>query len=249
MIRRPTRRFASAAVVFVAAPLLALAATGETIVVGDFSHADPGASPPRNWTPITFRQVERHTRYTVTRDDLAGTVLCAEADASASGLAHRLDLPAESHPRLRWRWKAQNVLAKGDVTRQSGDDYPARVYVTFRYSPERLSLAERVKYATARLLYGDYPPHASIAYVWDTRAAVETTVPNAFTDRARMIVVESGATRLGQWLSYERDIVVDYRRAFGDEPPPISGIAIMTDADNTGETAAACYGDIELIAR
>jgi len=38
----------------------------------------------------------------------------------------------------------------------------------------------------------------------------------------------------------------DYKQAFGKEPPMISGIAIMTDTDNTGESATAYYGDILL---
>ena len=246
--RRPWR-VGSVAAALALTPLLVFAAASDLVAVGDFSHQDIGAVTPRNWTPVNFRQIDRHTRYTLTVDATAGIVVCAEAEASASGLARRLDLPAAQHPLLRWRWKVRNVLAKGDVTKKSGDDYPARVYVMFKYSPERVSIGVRLQYATARLLYGEYPPHASIAYVWDTRAPVETTVPNAFSDRARMIVVETGAARLGQWLSCERDIVADYRRAYGEEPPPIAGIAIMTDADNTGESAAACYGDIDLIAR
>ena len=38
----------------------------------------------------------------------------------------------------------------------------------------------------------------------------------------------------------------DYRKAFGDEPTAVSGIAIMTDTDNTGESAIAYYADIVL---
>jgi hypothetical protein len=38
--------------------------------------------------------------------------------------------------------------------------------------------------------------------------------------------------------------VADYRAAFGEDPPPINGVAIMTDTDNTGESATAYYGDI-----
>lgn len=243
------RLICASAAAIASTPLAAVAADNAVIHVADFANAVPGAAVPAGWVPVTFRQIDRHTRYAVTRDPQAGMVVCAEANASASGLARRLDLPAAQYPLLRWRWKAQNVLAKGDVTRKDGDDYPARVYVTFRYSPERLSAAARLQYAAARLLYGEYPPHASIAYVWDTRAPVGTIVPNAFSDRARMLVVETGAGRLGQWLAYARDVVADYRRAFGEEPPPIAGIAIMTDADNTGESATACYGDIELASR
>jgi hypothetical protein len=59
-----------------------------------------------------------------------------------------------------------------------------------------------------------------------------------------MIVVESGETRLNQWVIEERNVYEDYKRAFGEEPPMISGVAIMTDTDNTGESAIAYYGDI-----
>ena len=37
---------------------------------------------------------------------------------------------------------------------------------------------------------------------------------------------------------------MDFGEAFNAEPPIISGVAIMTDSDNTGETASAWYGDI-----
>ena len=59
-----------------------------------------------------------------------------------------------------------------------------------------------------------------------------------------MIVVESGSALLNQWVSEERDLYADYTKAFGEEPPMISGVAIMTDTDNTGEATIAYYGDI-----
>lgn len=59
-----------------------------------------------------------------------------------------------------------------------------------------------------------------------------------------MIVVESGKNHLNTWVNEERDVYENYRNAFNDEPPMISGVAIMTDTDNTGESATAYYGDI-----
>ena len=69
-------------------------------------------------------------------------------------------------------------------------------------------------------------------------------VPNPFTDRVKMIVVESGAENLNTWVGQQRNIYEDYKQAFGEEPPMISGVAIMTDTDNTRESATAYYGDI-----
>lgn len=224
----------------------AIGAAFEPVVVGAFSRSEPGGPLPDGWAPLTFRHIDQHTRYTLVRDDEAGIVVRAEANAAASGLLRKLDVPVHDWPLLTWRWKADNLIAKGDVTRKEGDDYPARIYVAFRYSPERLGFADRLKYAAARFLYGEYPPHAGLNYIWETQAPAGTLVTNPFVDRVKMIVVESGPARLRQWVSYERDIVADYRRAFGEDPPPISGVALMTDSDNTGESVVAYYGDIAL---
>jgi hypothetical protein len=85
---------------------------------------------------------------------------------------------------------------------------------------------------------------AAILYIWESHAPVGTMVPNPYSDRVMMFVVESGADKLNQWVSEEHNVLEDYKRAFGEEPPMISGVAIMTDTDNTGESATAYYGDI-----
>jgi len=69
-------------------------------------------------------------------------------------------------------------------------------------------------------------------------------LPNPYTDRAMMIAVESGAGKVSQWVTQTRNVLEDYRKAFHSDPPMISGVAIMTDTDNTGESATAYYGDI-----
>jgi hypothetical protein len=67
---------------------------------------------------------------------------------------------------------------------------------------------------------------------------------STYTSNDMIIAVESGPGEAGRWLSVRRNIVEDYRRAFGEPPPDVSAIAIMTDTDNTGESALAWYGDI-----
>ena len=217
----------------------------DSIVIGDFASAPSGSLPPE-WKPLTFRGIGTHTRYAAVPDPDHGQVVMASANASASALIRRVDVDASSFPLLRWRWKVGNLIAGSDVTRRAGDDYPARIYVTFRYDPSRVSLVERARFAAVRLIYGEYPPHSGLNYIWDGKAAQGTMVPNPHTARVAMVVVESGAAHLREWRNYERNIVDDYRRAFGEDPPAISGIAIMTDTDNSGEAATAWYGNISL---
>jgi hypothetical protein len=218
------------------------------LTVGAFSAQPPGGALPGGWRPLHFRNIDRHTRYALVRDG-GQVVVQATAEASASGLVRELTIDPREHPRLAWRWKIGNVLEKGDVSRKDGDDYPARVYVTFAYDPTRVGAWERAKYEAAKFFYGHYPPLRSINYIWESRAPVGTVVPNAYTERVRMIVLRSGAGEANRWVGEERDLVADYHAAFGEEPPTISGIAIMTDTDNTGERATAWYGDIRFLPR
>jgi len=135
------------------------------------------------------------------------------------------------------------LLTRSDVSRKDGDDYPARLYVTFEYDADRVSLATKLKYAAGRALFGDIPI-GTLNYIWETRTPVGTIVENAYTDFARMIVLESGTEHIGKWMEEERNILDEYRNAFREDPPSINGVAIMTDTDNTKDRATAYYGDI-----
>jgi len=213
------------------------------IEVGKFSSEKAGNALPPDWKPLTFKKIERHTAYELVKDD-GKVVIKAVAKASASGLAREIKINPKEYPIIQWRWKVANVLKKGNVKRKEGDDYPARIYITFQYDPSKLSLAEKAKYDAIKVLYGQDPPLGAINYLWESKTPVGTIVPNPYTDRVKMIVVESGAAKLNRWVNEERNLYEDYKKAFGAEPPLISGVAIMTDTDNTGESATAYYGDI-----
>jgi len=224
-------------------PWAAFSQSPPVIEVGKFSSEPPGSLLPADWKPLIFKKIERHTTYTLVKDGDT-VIIKAVAEASASGLTREMKIDPKEYPIVQWRWKVNNLLKKGDVHQKEGDDYPARIYITFQYEPGKLGFFEKAKYEMIRLLYGQYPPLAAINYIWESNAPKGTMVPNPYTDRVRMVVVESGETRLKQWVSEERNIYEDYKQAFGHEPPMISGVAIMTDTDNTNESATAYYGDI-----
>jgi hypothetical protein len=215
------------------------------IKVGDFSSEKADGPLPEGWKPLFFKKIESHTDYRLVEDQ--GTVvLKAASRASASGLTRPLRIDPRRHPFLEWRWKVMDLLAEADMTKKGGDDSPARVYVTFEYDPKGASLLTRAEFEAARIAQGEYPPLGAINYVWATRAEPETVLKSPYTDRVRIIVLESGPTKLGRWLTEERDLCLDYRRAFGEEPPLVSGVGLMTDTDNTGGSATAFYGDLRL---
>ena len=213
--------------------------------VGRFSGSRPGSAPPDGWKPLTFKKVPKSTVYELVTDG-AAVVVKATSDAGASGLTKEVTIDPSVFPVVHWRWKVENLLTRSDVTRKSGDDYPARLYITFEYDPEKVSLGRKLKYKAGRALFGDIPI-AALNYIWDTKTPIGTVVDNAYTDFAKMIVVETGAAKVGVWVEESRNVYQDYKQAFGEDPPMINGIAIMTDTDNTKERAIAYYGDIRFV--
>lgn len=217
----------------------------ETPLLTPFSSAAPGAALPAPWKLTTLPGTTHHTKYALVRDGNA-VVLRAEAHASISGVAHPLKLDIRTHPLLEWRWKVVNLLKKSDMAAKAGDDYPARVYVLFDYDIRKLPLSVRARIRMARLMGADVPL-AALCYVWDGKAAAGTSLWSAYTDRVRMIVAESGDANLGKWVTVRRDVGADFREAFREEPPAVSGVVLATDTDNTGESATAYYGDIRFL--
>lgn len=218
-------------------------AESDFIAVGRFSSAAPGDALPYGWEPLEFKKIQRHTRYTLVQDD-GRVVLKAVSEQSASGLAKRVRIDPREFPIIDWQWKVGNILSKGDAYKKEGDDYPARIYITFEYDGSRVGFFGRIKYKALRSMLGRYPPLGVVTYIWGSKAPVRTMVKNAFSDQVAMFVIKSGPQNLYTWYNERRNVYEDYKRAFGREPTNISGVVIMTDSDNTGQSATAFFGDI-----
>ncbi len=224
------------------APMTARAESPSVIEVAKFSSGTVGQTMPDGWKPLTFKKIPNQTLYELVKDG-ERVVVKAMSHASASGLTKEVRIDPKEYPIIRWRWRVENLLKRSDVNQKDGDDYPARLYVTFEYDPEKTSFSRMLKYKAGRAIFGDIPIGA-LNYIWETKTPIGTIVENAYTNFAQMIVVESGPQKVGTWVDEERNIYKDYTRAFGEEPPMINGVAIMTDTDNTKEQATAYYGDI-----
>lgn len=197
--------------------LPAIAAQGEEKPVSRF--ATEGLA---GWENQYFEGV---TEYQLAKEN-GRTVLRAHSKVSASGLIRKVKLDPNRYRYLRWSWKVAGTIPGGDERSKKGDDYAARMYVVF---PGRFFWQTK-----------------AINYIWANHLPKGESIPNAYTSNAMMVAVESGNSRVGQWVTEERDILADYRRLFGGEPRGIGAIAIMTDTDNTGAEATAWYGDITI---
>ncbi|WP_374692221.1 DUF3047 domain-containing protein [Accumulibacter sp.] len=227
--------------------LLAGAAVAATpLWVGRFDGGAGGL--PAGWTIEHLNPRVPPTEY---RQRLWDGVAAVEATAvkSMALLVRQLTVELESTPVLCWRWRIDAPLLTADLGSKAGDDYAARVYLSFSVPPAALDLATRSKLAIARGLWGASVPDAAINYVWDNKHPVGTLRANAYTERARILVLESGAAHAGRWVSERRDVADDFRRAFGDLPARLTGLAIASDTDNTGESARAGFADFHFVAR
>ena len=197
------------------------------------------------WKEVFFPKIPKHTFYGTEKTGSESS-LVTRSDASASLLVYKKPFDVYEYPNIRWRWKISNIYRNADPKVKSGDDYPIRIYIAFEYDPQKAGLIDRAIYGLLRLIYGEYPPSGSLNYVWSSKALSERSIPSPYTDRNKMIFLEKGSSRVGQWVDEEVNIVKDYEETFGKKPPRKATIGIMNDSDITGEKATSYVEFIEV---
>ncbi len=173
--------------------------------------------------------------------------VAARSDASASMLRRQTHVEPQDLGRVRFSWLVPQLITEADMARRDTEDAPVRIVLAFDGDRSRLSPRDAMLSELARALTGEDMPYATLMYVWCNHREPGTVIQNPRTDRIRKLVVESGTTRLNQWLEYERDVRADYERVFGEKPGNLIGMAIMTDSDNTRSRTRAWYGPVRLL--
>ncbi len=221
--------------------------TAPAVRVAPFSAAAAGSALPAGWEPYVWRRDKPTTQYSVVADEQRH-VLHAHAAGAASGLRCPVQIDPLAQPRLRFSWRTRSLIGPISVETAESDDSPARIILAFDGDMARLSLRERLIADQVELFTGHRMPYATLMYVWDGALAAESVVHNHRSSRVRYLAAESGAHRCGHWLHYERDVVADFRRAFGETPGPLISVGVLTDSDATKQVFNAWYGDISLAA-
>lgn len=221
MTKRPTHRTRSP-LSLIAGCLLTAGLAADTqatrIAVGSFSE-----NSLDGWETETFSGTTVYRLAQTPGGD--ATALHAQVQASASGLYRKVHIDLKRTPWLNWSWRADNIYSGLDETRKEGDDYPARIYLV----------------KSGGLLFWNTK---ALNYVWSSSQPTGSHWPNAFTDHAQLLAVESGPEHLGEWRHYRRNVRADWERLFGESIESIDALALMSDGDNAGGNASAWYGDI-----
>ncbi len=209
---------------------------------------DSAEQVPAPWQVVQLNKEIPPTGYRLTRWDGVNAIE-ANADKSMALLARPVEVDLVKTPVMCWRWRVDAPLETADMATKAGDDYAARVYVSFAMPEDEIGFFLSTKLALARSIYGDAVPDAALNYVWDNKYPVGTRKPNAYTDRTRMIVSESGAENVGKWVVARHDVQKDLETEFDSKLAKMVQLSVASDTDNTGESARAGFADFHFVAR
>ena len=182
---------------------------------------------PRDIAGWTTEQFNGSVQYRVVQQDgqEALHATCTGNGASARYLKRDIDL--RETPILEWSWRIEGTFSGRDERTKAGDDYPVRLYAVVD--------GGLLRWKTQ-----------AVNYVWASEQPAGSVWPNAYASQAKMLALQSGPSRAGEWVTERRDLASDFQRLHGESPPVIHGLAIMTDCDDVGQPIEGWYGEIRL---
>jgi hypothetical protein len=195
---------------------------------GDFKPKTPEEkkTPVKGWWMISYVAVPP-TRYSK-----AGKgIIKAESVGSRASLYKEVREKEKDLPVLSWRWKISNVVRSAVETKKDRFDAAARVMVIF--GSERGS----------KVMGGTEPSGFKIEYIWASHLPRGHLFDYPGERYCKVFVLETGERKAGEWVFEKRNLLTDYKKAFGTEPRGVLAIGIQTDTDHSNEMVTAYYSD------
>ena len=188
----------------------------------DLSLAPDGAGPgPADWS---LREFTGKARVRVERVGSLYAVRLRSESASFT-LYKDVTVDATQFPYLSWVWRVDQLPPNGDARQRDTDDQAAQLYVVFPRFPELVR-------------------SQIIGYIWDSGAPAGSSM-NSPTDRkVKYVVVRSGGDRLGQWILESRNLLEDYKKLYGGDPPKVGRIALLINSQRTKSTAVSWFASM-----
>jgi hypothetical protein len=196
--------------------------TGRALPLETFDEYQP-ASFPEQWK-VRGDEAAARVVYQVAEEG-GNHFLHARSDKQDVQIGLSRVFQPKEFPLLRWRWRVDQLPSGGNEREAKTNDSAAAVYVIF----------------DSRII-----PRA-IKYAWSATLPVGTHIESPVYWRAKVVVLQSGASGLWEWRQETVNFYQDYKDLFGTEPGAVQGIAVLTDADATASVAEADYDDFVLL--
>jgi len=154
-----------------------------------------------------------------------GNFIKAEAEGKGSGLGKEVLIDLSRTPFINITWKVEKGLSGIVENSKKGHDYAARVFVIKKTGSTALS-------------------NRAINYVFSSNNEVEKNWPSPYTKKSIDYVLSSTKNNLNTWVTVKANVKDDFMKLHGIEVSDISGVAIMTDTDNSKLKAISYYQNI-----
>ena len=190
----------------------------ERVVVGDFSLGARAKGAPEGWE---LAEKSGHASLSLANVDGLNALVMRSADTSFS-VQRQLHIDLEEFPILTWKWKVTKLPTGGDFRKAKTDDQAAQLFVALSKTK-------------------------AIVYLWDTTApeGLIADAPAPPTMRIKAVVVQSGLSQTGRWITETRNVYQDYRKLYGgDKAPVVSGMRIQINSQHTKTLAESSFADI-----
>jgi len=159
-----------------------------------------------------------------------GNFIKAEAEGKGSGLGKEVLIDLLKTPFINITWKVEKDLSGIVENSKKGHDYAARVFVIKKTGSTALS-------------------NRAINYVFSSNNNVGKNWPSPYTKKSIDYVLSSTKTDLNKWVTVKANVKDDFMKLHGIEVLDISGVAIMTDTDNSELKAISYYQSIYFSAK
>ena len=154
-----------------------------------------------------------------------GNYLRAEADGKASGLGKEIKINLLKTPFINITWKVEKDLSGIIENSKKGHDYAARVFVVKKTGATALS-------------------NRAINYVFSSNNFVGENWTSPFTKKSIDYVLSTTKEYPDQWVTVKANVKEDFKKLHDLDVNELSGVAIMTDTDNSKLKAISYYQNI-----
>ena len=154
-----------------------------------------------------------------------GNFIKAEAEGKGSGLGKEVKINLLKTPFINITWKIEKDLSGIIENSKKGHDYAARVFVIKKTGSTALS-------------------NRAINYVFSSNNKVGENWPSPYTKKSIDYVLSTTIENSNKWVTVKANVKEDFIELHGIEVNDISGVAIMTDTDNSKLKAISYYQNI-----